>query len=679
MGYSALKRMSEINQQRFGYSGNVEPPQLPACSREYGREALAFLRDDCENLKFDKKYADLDDLDGRSNAPKRIPYNMERDLDRLSLERALARFLDSGTREDAFDVYYCYCEIFQPFGSGYQGVDALLKMLSEHERNASSLLMKHRDHYSHSVYVFCIGLALYKNHRTIRDAYNKHFNLSAGQAACHFLEYWGMTSLFHDVGYPFEIAHQQMKSYIDNLGNKKRKANIDKTGYVPYISYKGMELFSQSRIGDLNDFFAEAITVRMGKYLDHTDTEPYLCRYKLGQALKDRAVHDDPGSMDYLYMDHAYFSGLVLIKTYLEQKKHITSASEITEPMLDSLCAIMLHNTLFKFTIRKILNTNKALSLDDGQPLTYLLMLCDELQCWNRTCYGKDTRSKLYPFDFDMRFSDQAPIRLVYSFDQAFESNPKIGKKSYEEMQFDGVDTDSDDDSGQMGSTKKTTKGRIKFLNDIDSIVKLGDVIYGFRREMACAFANKIIVAKYEEDKNPKKLTLSDSSYLSLYQFAIALNQRYEEAKADNSAEEKSPEEKFEEDLSLEYKLSNIAQAKRYGSILESVRCFYTDRAVYYEPVRAFEKHEVEVLAKKEHEQWCKEKKDMGWKRGDRHLSAGNLKGRMRECTRRHDLMKRYAALSDPDKKKNKNAIVRMVELLNEKDGLTIYKLPPRL
>ena len=51
-------------------------------------------------------------------------------------------------------------------------------------------MMKHRDHYSHSVYVFLIGLAIYRNHAGVRAAYNRKYALAEGpQAACHFLEY----------------------------------------------------------------------------------------------------------------------------------------------------------------------------------------------------------------------------------------------------------------------------------------------------------------------------------------------------------------------------------------------------------------------------------------------------------------------------------------------------------
>jgi hypothetical protein len=109
----------------------------------------------------------------------------------------------------------------------------LLELLAEHEANASSLLMKHRDHYSHSVYVFLIGLAIYRNHDAVRTAYNERYGLADGPAAaCHFLEHWGLTSLFHDIGYPFEIAHQQMKAYVCKLD----KRNNDGFGFAPYVS-----------------------------------------------------------------------------------------------------------------------------------------------------------------------------------------------------------------------------------------------------------------------------------------------------------------------------------------------------------------------------------------------------------------------------------------------------------
>ena len=37
----------------------------------------------------------------------------------------------------------------------------MIERLAEFEMNGSSLLMKYRDHYSHSAYVFLLGLAIF--------------------------------------------------------------------------------------------------------------------------------------------------------------------------------------------------------------------------------------------------------------------------------------------------------------------------------------------------------------------------------------------------------------------------------------------------------------------------------------------------------------------------------------
>lgn len=670
MAYLALEQMGKINKRHFGQAIPVEIPELPSDISNYGLEALLFLRNDCENLKFESQYMDLKDFGGRSVGIKQIPYNMERDLDRLSFERAILRFLKSGSREDAFDIYYCYCEIFHPFGGGYAEADTMLRMLSDHESNASSLLMKHRDHYSHSVYVFCIGLAMYRNHKRIRDAYNARFGLTEGtEAACHFLEYWGLTSLFHDVGYPFEIAHQQMKTYVCKLD---KEHNNDEQGFAPYISYNGMEQFCHSRVGDLNDLFAQAITDRMTPgYLTRVSVSPYICHYKLREALVDRAVHDNTASKDYLYMDHAYFSGLILAKNYLEHKKHVNIMSEKFKPVLDSLCAIMLHNSLFRFTMRKFLFTKEPLHLNDGQPLAYLLMLCDELQCWNRTRYGQNTRRKVYAFDFDMYFSGGDITKLVYSYDKRHELD-NSDKSNYNKMRCEGYET----------KAKERLDGRSQFLDEIDEIIALEDVIQGFETDRKKAYSAQHISAEYTPNNKSRTLTLSESNYLNLYQFAIALYGKFNGTSLKDLEKQKILEElqeDFETKQSLEYRLSNIAQARRYAGILEKIGCFYTDRAVDYSPVDLFTPDEIDTISREEHALWCEEKAGMGWTLGELHTTRNDFsdseKKKMRECTRQHNILKPFDDLDENDKFKNEDPMIVMLYLLKKYDGLTIYRL----
>ena len=122
MGYRALEEMRKKNVSRYQADGPRVPAPAgyrrlqggksrPVCSLE--REAVAFLRESCEDLGFDPggSRGSLDDLDGTSTRQGQIPYNMEKDIDRLCLENAVHRFLETGIAEDAFDVYFCYLEI----------------------------------------------------------------------------------------------------------------------------------------------------------------------------------------------------------------------------------------------------------------------------------------------------------------------------------------------------------------------------------------------------------------------------------------------------------------------------------------------------------------------------------------------------------------------------------------
>lgn len=658
MGYQALTHMRKINQESFGVEYSVCIPDLPKASTNYGREALAFLRDNCENLKFDttdEQRVQLQDRDGRSSGKGLIPYNMERDLDRLGFERAVGRFLATGLRQDAFDIYYCYCEIFKPFGPNRTSAILLLDMLAEHESNASSLLMRHRDHYSHSVYVFLLGLAIYRNHEGIRTAYNQRYSLTEGaEAACHFLEHWGFTALFHDVGYPFEIAHQQMKVYACRLDRK----NNDAYGFAPYVSYRNMDEFALSRIGNLNEVYARAITERLAEsYLDCIDDEPYHVRHILGRILRDRPVHDNPDSLDYLHMDHAYFSGIMLAKTYLAEHRSIGTYEQIPPAMIDALVAIILHNSLFKHTIRTALHTTQSLSLNDNMPLFYLLSLCDELQCWDRTSYGQSTRSQVYPFNFDLTF-EGGKMHWDYVFDQALEERARKAK-SYKSMNVSTGDS-------------RTKPGHIAFIDDLDSILSIADIIDGFDPNAEVTPENSIISVSFRNKHRRMGPRLSDSSYMNLYNFALALNGRYSGSS--------SPEEmirSFEDGLSLEYKLSNIAQAKGYAKRLESIDCFFTNRPVDCEPVYEFSPAELETLARSEHDRWCNEKLDMGWRLGDvRDLATETTSAKMlRELTRLHYDLVPFDELDDIEVHKDAEPMLRMLDLIREFDGLTVYRM----
>ena len=157
--------------------------------------------------------------------------------DIFCFRRALEKFLNTGRKEDAFTVYFCFSEIFKLFGTGYDNTKKLLETLSDHEYHSGELLTKHRDHYSHSVYVFALGLSIYANDIAYRRAYLQFYGLADdGKSAFNFLKFWGMVALFHDIGYPFQLAHEQIKTYTQEVWGDKNPAN-------PYVSFGNLERF----------------------------------------------------------------------------------------------------------------------------------------------------------------------------------------------------------------------------------------------------------------------------------------------------------------------------------------------------------------------------------------------------------------------------------------------------
>ena len=102
----------------------------------------------------------------------------------------------------------------------------------------------------------------------------------------------------------------------------------------------------------------------------------------------------------------------------------------LTAMHVDALSAIMLHNSLYKFAIAFYKDKNpekrKPPLRMELHPLAWLLMLCDELQCWDRTAYGRNSRRELHPLAASFDFTGQA-IKAVYFYDIA--EQKKIEKR----------------------------------------------------------------------------------------------------------------------------------------------------------------------------------------------------------------------------------------------------------
>ena len=137
--------------------------------------ALSFIRDCCEELRFNKCKAtslndDEIDFDGTSLKTNQIPFNMEKDIDRLCFENALDRFLKSGRKEDAFDVYFCYLEMFV---GDYQKTRRMIALVPE-GKNYLALPEEYR-----GMYKYHEALTRYHSKKpslTINTGHRSHFH-----------------------------------------------------------------------------------------------------------------------------------------------------------------------------------------------------------------------------------------------------------------------------------------------------------------------------------------------------------------------------------------------------------------------------------------------------------------------------------------------------------------------
>lgn len=597
MAYTAIETLRKKNIARFGSDPGPMQPPLYVNRRKRNNlksAALRFLHRRCEELRFDPaKEAEENETGrflGQSLRPGEIPWNMQMDLDRLCLEKALEAFIDSGIAEDAYVVYYCFIEIF--FGQ-YGKSKRMVELLSEYEINGSSLLMKHRDHYSHSVYVFALGLAIYETNEAFRRSFRSFYRLEEkkeNERANLFLEYWGLSSLFHDIGYPFELPFEQVLSYFE-VDNQERGKNSLYLAYRSVESMTGLDEKTNDRLQELfgrrfstaSELLAFDVTEKLGESYGFSE------EYMLDVIRRKPTNPEDFG----YYMDHAFFSAARLCR----EMTRILRPEKLTAMHVDALSAIVLHNSLYKFAISFYKDRNpekrKPPLRMELHPLAWLLMLCDELQCWDRTSYGRSSRTELHPMAARFDFSGQA-ISAVYSYDIA--EQEKIG--AYERQREEWL-ADPTKKKPRLKAYSDMAGEKPDFTSDIERIVDTSAIPLTVRLELR------------RVNRTSKRTYLSESNFLHFFDFAVALHARNMPGKP--SREEM--EEKFSAS-SLEYRLSTLGRTSHFAAYLNAIGCFYTDKPVDFEMVTHFSAKDAAIFAPMEHERWVREHQGMGWRYG---------------------------------------------------------------
>ena len=238
--------------------------------------------------------------------------------------------------------------------------------------------------------------------------------------------------MFHDIGYPFEQTFGQIQTYFK-----------DKNNTMPYVSYKRITKFIRFdkdmkhafNVKNANELLANNISTHLNEKYGKRKKENEFAA-NIYNELKSKPS----GSKG--FMDHAYFSSIIFVKKIMPDLIDKCSSKILA----DCASAILLHNSMFKFYIQDEKN-NKPLDIE-SHPLAYLLMLCDEMQCWDRVLYGRKSRREAHPYDCKFEFSENK-ITAYFVYENINETNnPKVN-----------------------GTLRKMTE--TKFLDDIDKIINM--------------------------------------------------------------------------------------------------------------------------------------------------------------------------------------------------------------
>ena len=629
-----------------------EPRLIQDDRRSLKSAALHFIHTRCVGMRFDpikeEEYT-TKHYTGRSLRENQIPFNMERDIDRLCLERALGDFLDTGNREDAYTVYYCFLNMFL---DGYSNSKGMFESLSEYEQNASTLLTKHRDHYSHSVYVFALGLAIYDTNKAYRNAFSALYRQSGAddaereQKTAHFfLEYWGFCALFHDIGYPFELSYELAMVYYDREGKTR--------GDELYPVYRNVEALACLRDGEpdhIARLFGRSF-LRLEGALAADIAVKLNAQYSLDEAALTKLLIQRPENPDQCghHMDHAYFSAVRLYRHLVER----LGIGKIQREHFDVLSAIVLHNSLFKFNIR---GNNPPLKMET-HPLAYLLMLCDELQCWDRAAYGRRSRKTQYPTDAEFTFSDGS-IKVRYLFAPELKEIIKTCQKIY-------LKTGVIQNNLGLEQYNAMQNPANTFLKEIEAIVEPSIKI-----QVATDYS--------KPQKDTKRQYMSRKSFLNLYDLAVKLHALHAVNRKEKPLLPQEWEGKFLSQ-SLEYQLSGINRAKAFAGFLDAIDCFYSDRLLNHEEVKSFTDDEKKTIAPLEHGRWMRERLNMDW-----HVAEKKIRDKaVREQLRCHhlllegqptdeDIENHFDSLTDADKEKDRILFPTLSRILNS-EGVRIY------
>lgn len=547
-------------------------------------------------------------------------YRNDHEYKRL-LKSGIDVFLEFESNYTAKEIYRTFLMIYQitneDKSEGEENLDVvsepnillnLVDVMEKYEKNTGELIERQRDHFIHSVNVFLLGLAIYSQNENYRKVfkeyilsskYEKYYRIDDVLSDEEFLYRWGVASLFHDIGYPFEIVGKQLNKIISD-SVKSISNSYDVAVNIDFKEFKEFNSIVRMDPYDFADNYRNSY--KRSKLLDlykPTDIMAHKIAYDFNMDIhKFRLLinHLD-GFVNYMqqnnFIDHGFYSAILVLNSYGKlMQKYAKNKDFFFYPIVDSATAILLHNYYNK-TLQKDPFDLKLLS-PEANPIAFLLILCDELQEWNRQPFGLIDKKKFHVNDLIIDIdNEKMDVEYILNF-----GSMGLGfSKDKREFIYEVLDVDSIFRKGLSVVTDVNEDVEHAVMRDMDiSDIKVPDVLLRNVESLAKEIHkqyNNVVIQEY--------------------------NKKLENGEVDDQLQKKYDELCEFKDLSPELRMSNIRQARSIPKKLSMIGCEIAAKSDSRKAITKddFEDHEVLNLAIFEHQDWCEEKRGTGWTKGD--------------------------------------------------------------
>ncbi len=527
----------------------------------------------------------------------------------LYLREAIMKFINEEDKSSAFDVYTEFFDSCKIMAKGNANIIDLFDVLKYYEENASVLLDKQRDHYVHSVNVFLLGLSIYSQNKKFREIISKNYELNKGSRLYEsdteeFLFEWGIASLCHDIGYPIEITYKQMKKFIDRVSDVEGK-NISAEPYLGFNFFDALNsLPNKDNVNAIN-LLSLNIHNKLGIDLD-TISE------KLNMYLDSMQKNK--------FVDHGFYSAIILLKWYSYLVENNISEENANHPVVNAAGAILLHNYYSNAIMKEPFNLG-ALKPQE-HPMAYLLILCDELQEWNRVAYGIEDKKRVLADESRIEINEKS-LKIEY-----------LAPKGIMESNF--------------AQKKESLLNRVLNLYDL----------FEEGLNVKCLASTDIYI---ETIKEQDAAILPRPLLDNIEKIAKFIHEDYMKQQRIRKPDEK-PIAPWDE-LSQDLKYSNLRQARSISDKLKRLGYVIAENLEHAKEIKELSHEQIEFLSKIEHELWNEERLKNGWKYGpvkdtDKKISPYIVP---------------YEELSEEIKDYDRDTVKNMIPIINSV-GLKVYE-----